>query len=203
MYFIDLRSFELIFQHCCQVVHHKAPKNMWFLVYLNILTKSMQSQIVCSTFAIFSQKDVTTFDLHVCVGATKETLRRDTKVIVNHDYIKQCIIFANNFFGWLLIQIVCSTFAIFSQKDVTTFDLHVCVGATKETLRRDTKVIVNHDYIKQCIIFANNFFGWLLILTNIVYFRFPFNWLLFAFIHLNTPISDVLRMLVASSVFFA
>ena len=31
----------------------------------------------------------------------------------------------------------------------------MCVGATKGTLRRDIKMIVNHDYIKQCIIFAH------------------------------------------------
>ena len=30
----------------------------------------------------------------------------------------------------------------------------MCVGATKGTYRRDIKMIVNHDYIKQCIIFA-------------------------------------------------
>ena len=35
---------------------------------------------------------------------------------------------------------------------------YMCVGATKGTFRRDTKMIVNHDYIKQCIIFANIFF---------------------------------------------
>ena len=34
----------------------------------------------------------------------------------------------------------------------------MCVGATKGTYRRDIKMIVNHDYIKQCIIFAKNFF---------------------------------------------
>ena len=32
--------------------------------------------------------------------------------------------------------------------------IHMCVGATKGTYRRDIKMIVNHDYIKQCIIFA-------------------------------------------------
>ena len=36
---------------------------------------------------------------------------------------------------------------------------HMCAGATKRTYRRDIKMIVNHDYIKQCIIFANKFFG--------------------------------------------
>ena len=30
----------------------------------------------------------------------------------------------------------------------------MCVGATKGTYRRDIKIIVNHDYIKQCIIFG-------------------------------------------------
>ena len=34
----------------------------------------------------------------------------------------------------------------------------VCVGPTKGTFRRDIKMIVNHDYIKQCIIFAKIFF---------------------------------------------
>ena len=36
--------------------------------------------------------------------------------------------------------------------------VYMCVGATKGTYRRDIKMIVNHDYIKQCIIFAKNFF---------------------------------------------
>ena len=36
---------------------------------------------------------------------------------------------------------------------------NMCVGATKGTYRRDIKIIVNHDYIKQCIIFAKNFLG--------------------------------------------
>ena len=45
------------------------------------------------------------------------------------------------------------------------------VGATKGTYRRDIKMILNHDYIKQCIIFAKKFLG-LIILANIVYFQF-------------------------------
>ena len=36
---------------------------------------------------------------------------------------------------------------------------HMCVGGTKGTYRRDIKMIVNHDYIKQCIIFAPKNFG--------------------------------------------
>ena len=36
---------------------------------------------------------------------------------------------------------------------------NMCVGATKGTYRRDIKMIVNHDYIKRCIIFAKKFFG--------------------------------------------
>ena len=36
--------------------------------------------------------------------------------------------------------------------------LYMCVGATKGTYCRDIKMIVNHDYIKQCNIFANIFF---------------------------------------------
>ena len=35
---------------------------------------------------------------------------------------------------------------------------NMCVGATKGTYRRDIKMIVNHDYMKQCIIFAKKFF---------------------------------------------
>ena len=35
----------------------------------------------------------------------------------------------------------------------------ICVGATKGTYRRDIKMIVNHDYIKQCIIFGKIFLG--------------------------------------------
>ena len=34
----------------------------------------------------------------------------------------------------------------------------MCVGATKGTYRRDIKMIVNHDYIKQCIIFVKKIF---------------------------------------------
>ena len=37
--------------------------------------------------------------------------------------------------------------------------MYMCVGPTKATYRRDIKMIVNHDYIKQCIIFAKNFLG--------------------------------------------
>ena len=33
----------------------------------------------------------------------------------------------------------------------------MCVGATKGTFRRDIKIILNHDNIKQCIIFAKKF----------------------------------------------
>ena len=43
---------------------------------------------------------------YMCVGPTKGTYRRDIKMLVNHDYIKQCIIFANKFFGWLYQQIL-------------------------------------------------------------------------------------------------
>ena len=38
-------------------------------------------------------------------------------------------------------------------------NIHMSVGAMKGTFRRDIKMIVNHDYIKQCIIFAKKFFG--------------------------------------------
>ena len=82
---------------------------------------------------------------------------------------------------------------------LTKHRAYMCVSATKGTYRRDIKMIVNHDYIKQCIISAKTFR--LITLANIVYF--PFNCLLHAFIHLNTPISDVLCVHVASSVFFA
>ena len=75
----------------------------------------------------------------------------------------------------------------------------MCVGATKGTYRRNIKMIVNHDYIKQCNISPKKIF-WLIILENIVYFLF--NRLLHAFIHLNTRISAVLCVHVASSVFF-
>ena len=34
----------------------------------------------------------------------------------------------------------------------------MCVGATKETFCRDIKMIVNHDYIKQCVIFSKKNF---------------------------------------------
>ena len=55
---------------------------------------------------------------------------------------------------------------------INTLDAHVCVGPKKGTYRRDIKMIVNHDYIKQCIIFAKKIYR-LIILANIVYF--PFN----------------------------
>ena len=34
---------------------------------------------------------------------------------------------------------------------------YLSVGATKGTFRRDIKMIVNHDYIKECIIVAKIF----------------------------------------------
>ena len=38
------------------------------------------------------------------------------------------------------------------------FNLHImCVGSTKGTFRRDIKMIVNHDYIEQCIILQKIF----------------------------------------------
>ena len=37
--------------------------------------------------------------------------------------------------------------------------VYMCVGASKGTYRRDIKMIVNHDYIKQCIIFAKKFWA--------------------------------------------
>ena len=37
--------------------------------------------------------------------------------------------------------------------------MYMCVGATKGTYRRDIKMIVNHVYIKQCIIFAKIFWA--------------------------------------------
>ena len=45
-----------------------------------------------------------------------------------------------------------------SQKKYNEVNIeHMCVGPTKGTYRRDIKMIVNHDFIKQCIIFAKFF----------------------------------------------
>ena len=76
VHLISPRSFKLFSEHSCQVVDHRAPKlprtensfNSLFFSkksYLNILTSQLQSQIglVCSTLAIFSQKNAITFDL--------------------------------------------------------------------------------------------------------------------------------------------
>ena len=51
--------------------------------------------------------------------------------------------------------------AEFSQQEaiVKVDKTYMCVGSTKGTYRRDIKMIVNHDYIKQCIIFAKKFFA--------------------------------------------
>ena len=43
---------------------------------------------------------------------------------------------------------------IMLQTVITALQRYMCVGATKGTFRRDIKILVNHDYIKQCIIFA-------------------------------------------------
>ena len=68
-------------------------------------------------------------------------------------------------------------------------ETYMCVGATKGTYRRDSKMIVNHDYIKQCIIFAKKFLA-------------DYTSKCLLSIQL-TPISAVLCVHVASSVFFA
>ena len=75
----------------------------------------------------------------------------------------------------------------------------MCVGATKGTYRRDIKMIVNHDYIKQCIIFAKIF----LADYTSKYCLLSIQLTSACIIHLNTPISAVLCVHVPSSVFFA
>ena len=77
--------------------------------------------------------------------------------------------------------------------------LNMCVGATKGTFRRDIKMIVNHDYMKQCIIFVNKFLADYTSKYCLLFIQLTSA----SFIHLNTPISDVLCVHVASSVFFA
>ena len=60
----------------------------------NILQVGHQTKLISLTCANALQ-----ITAHMCVGPTKGTYRRDIKMIVNHDYIKQCIIFAKFFFS--------------------------------------------------------------------------------------------------------
>ena len=67
---------------------------------------------------------------HMCVGSTKGTYRRDVKMIVNHDYIKQCIIFAKNFWAdytskYCLLSIQLTS-ACISTPEHTIFGYFVC-----------------------------------------------------------------------------
>ena len=64
---------------------------MHLTYYANRLTTTK----VDSTSLAVNQQCIT----YMCVGATKGTYRSDIKMIVNHDYIKQCIIFTKNFFS--------------------------------------------------------------------------------------------------------
>ena len=75
----------------------------------------------------------------------------------------------------------------------------MCGGAPKGTFRRDIKMIVNHDYIKQCIIFAKIFLADYTSEYCLLSIQLTFACILYT----DTPISDVLRVHVASSVFFA
>ena len=70
--------------------------------------------------------------LYMCVGATKGTYRRDIKMIVNHDYIKQCIIFANIFLAdymytrkYCLLSIQLTSACIYTPQQ-TNFGCFVC-----------------------------------------------------------------------------
>ena len=73
----------------------------------------------------------------------------------------------------------------------------MCGGAPKGTFRRDIKMIINHDYIKQCIIFAKFFLADCTSEYCLLSIQLTFACISYT----DTPISDVLR--VASSVFFA
>ena len=69
---------------------------------------------------------------------------------------------------------------------------YMCVGATKGTYRRDIKMIVNHDYIKQCTIFTKKILAY-----------FTSKYCLLSTQLTSAPISAVLCVHVASSVYFA
>ena len=65
----------------------------------------------------------------MCVGPTKGTYRRDIKMIVNHDYIKQCIIFAKIFLAdytskYCLLSIQLTSACIYTPQH-TNFDCFV------------------------------------------------------------------------------
>ena len=84
--------------------HIKVPKYQWCVQEFVRGGGRKSERFVCFFFKggpaqntaekiIFLTKKVA----NMCVGATKGTYRRDIKIIVNHDYIKQCIIFAKKF----------------------------------------------------------------------------------------------------------
>ena len=68
--------------------------------------------------------------IYMCVGSTEGTYRRDINMIVNHDYIKQCIIFAKIFLAdytskYCLLSIQLTSACIYSPQH-TNFGCFVC-----------------------------------------------------------------------------
>ena len=66
-----------------------------------LVSKHQSGIVYIVIFSYQVQNFILLLTVYMCVGATKGTYRRDIKMIVNHDYIKQCIIFAKIFFGCL------------------------------------------------------------------------------------------------------
>ena len=67
----------------------------------------------------------------MCVRATKGTYRRDIKMIVNHDYIKQCIIFEKKILAdytskYCLLSIQLTSACIYTPQH-TYFGCFVCI----------------------------------------------------------------------------
>ena len=62
----------------------------------------------------------------MCVGATKGTYRRDIKMIVNHDYIKQCIIVVKIFLADYTSKYCLLSIQLTSTPQHTNFGCFVC-----------------------------------------------------------------------------
>ena len=82
------------------------------------------------TFSNISARIWNSLVVNMCVGATKGTCRRDIKIIVNHDYIKQCIIFTKIFFTdytskYCLLSIQLTSACIYTPQH-TNFGCFVC-----------------------------------------------------------------------------
>ena len=88
-------------------------------------------------------------------------------ILKNNTYVHVCMSVCVCMYGC-----VCMYVYVYAGMYVYIY-AYMCVVGTKGSFRRDIKMIVNHDYIKQCIIFAKKILADYSILANIAYF--PFN----------------------------